>query len=537
RSAPAAAESEQLVEIGAHVRFRHPLVRSAAYAAGTPDDRCAVHSALAAATDAEAEPHRRLWHLASAATGPDETIALQLEQAAIAAQARAGSAAAAAFLERSAELTAEPNRRSERALAGAHAHMHAGAFESARALLAEAEAVATGDVRRARIERLRGQIEFAANPGAESPFLLVRAAKALEALDVGLARETYLEAWIASFVVGPVGRPGGLLLEVSMAARAAPPGQHGALACDLLLDAVATVVIDGLAEAAPLLRRAVDAFLSDEISDDELVQWGLLVTGVAAMLWDWQSWERLNTKYVKVARASGALEPLSIALNRQGHFATLCGDFEAATALFSEYEAVHEATGIGLYSVGRLLLAAYQGRPEAFDLVSDSADRTAGQGAQSATWTRAVLCNGLGRYSDALASAEVATRIELPARTAWALPELIEAAVRSGKPDVGRRAMEQLPKHTLDDSDWAVGIEARSRALVTEGEEAEQRYAEALEGLARTPFQTELARTHLLFGEWLRRQGRRVDAREQLHSAYDMFSTMGAEAFAERTRR
>jgi DNA-binding CsgD family transcriptional regulator len=538
RSAAAAAESEQLLEIGARVRFRHPLVRSAAYTAGSPDDRRAAHAALADATDTEVEPERRVWHLASAATGPDEAIAAELEQAAIAAQARAGSAAAAAFLGRSAELTAEPNRRSERALAAAHAHMHAGAFESARALLAEAQAVATGDVRRARIERLRGQIEFAANPGAEAPFLLVRAAKALEPLDVDLARETYLEAWVASFVLGPVGRPGGLLLEVSMAARAAPPGGRGAMPYDLLLDGVATVVIDGLAEGVALLRRAIDAFLSDEISDDEFVRWGVPVTAVAVLLWDWHSWEKLNTKYVRVAQASGALAPLSLALTGRGHFATLCGDFEAATALFAEYDAVHEATGIGWYSVGRLLLAAYQGRLEALNLIANSTDSAAGPGVQSATWTRAVLCNALGRYSEALDAAEIAvTRPANPLRTAWALPEVIEAAVRCGKPDVAHRAMEQLPKHMVSDSDWAAGIEARSRALVTEGDEAARWYAEALRRLARTPFKTELARADLLYGEWLRRGGRRVEAREHLHSAYDVFSAMGAQGFAERTRR
>jgi hypothetical protein len=206
------------------------------------------------------------------------------------------------------------------------------------------------------------------------------------------------------------------------------------------------------------------------------------------MLRDWHSWDMLNAKYVKVARASGTLQPLSIALNGRGHFATLCGDFEAATALIAEYDAVHEATGIGWCSVGSLLLVAYKGWPEALNLAADSVDRGPGRGAQSATWTRAVLCNGLGLYSEALAAAQVAThRNANPTRIAWALPEVIEAAVRSGKPDVARRTMQQLPKHTLSDSDWAVGIEARCRALVTEGESAEHWYVEAIERLSRTP--------------------------------------------------
>jgi DNA-binding CsgD family transcriptional regulator len=542
RDAAAAAESEQLLEIGSQVRFRHPLVRSAAYAGARPDDRVAAHAALAAATDAEVDPERRVWHLAAAATGPDEAVASELERTAVAAQARGGLAAAAAFLERSVQLTAAPERRAERALAAAHAHMHAGAFDAARALLAEARGVATDDVQHGRIERLRGQVQYASNPGAGAPVLLLEAAKTLEPLDVRLARETYLDAWMASFAAGPEARPGGRLMDVSKAALSAPPAGDAAPMFDLLLDGLATVVTEGRAAGAGSLRRAVDAFLGDEIPDDEFVQWGHLATSTACMLWDWHSWERLSAKHVALARASGALAPLSIALNGRGVFAAWCGDFEAATALVAEYNAVNEATGIGWYSAGGLLQLAYAGRPEALDLMAasaaDSAERGVGQGAQYATWTRAILCNGLGRYADALAAAELAAyEMEIPNGTGWALPEVIEAAVRSRQPDVAREAMRQLPKHALDGSDWAMGIEARCRALLAGDEAAERWYAEAVERLARTPFRTELGRAHLLYGEWLRREGRRVDARRQLASAYDMFSTMGGEAFAERARR
>ncbi len=542
RSAAAAAESEQLLEIGSHARFRHPLVRSAAYAAGTPDDRRAAHSALAAATDAEVDPERRVWHLAAAATGPDEAVASQLEQMAVAAQARAGSAAAAAFLERSLELTAEPERRAERALAAAQAHLHAGAFDAVLGLLAEAEAVATGDVQRARIERLRGQVQFASSPGPEAPVRLVQAAKALEPLDVQLARETYLDAWMASIAAGSHARPGGLLLEVSRAAQSAPPPPEGAPPCDLLLDGFAKLVTDGHAAAAPSLRVAVHTFLGDEVSDSDFVQWGLFATSAARMLWDWSSWEALSAKHVEAARVSASLAPLSVALNGRAVYAAWCGDFDAATALDAEFNALIEATGIGWYSGGGLLQAAYQGRPDALTLMSagaaDCVERGSGRGAQYHTWTTAILCNGLGRYADALAAAKLAVdEMETPNGTAWALPELIEAAVRNRQMEVAREAMEHLPKHMLVESDWAMGVEARSRGLVTEGEEAEQWYIEAVERLARTPLQTELARAHLVYGEWLRRERRRVDAREQLRSAYEMFSAIGAEAFAERARR
>jgi DNA-binding CsgD family transcriptional regulator/tetratricopeptide (TPR) repeat protein len=542
RSAAAAAESEQLIEIGSHVRFHHPLVRSAAYAAGTLDDRCAAHAALAAATDAEVDPERRIWHLAAAATGPDEAVASQLEQMAATAQARAGLAAAAAFLERSVQLSADPQRRAGRVLAAAHAHLHAGAFDASLGLLAEARALAVDDVQRARIERLRGQVQYASNPGPEGPVLLVQTAKTLEQLDVQLAREAYLDAWMASYAAGPFARPGGLLPEVSRAARSAPPAPDGAPACDLFLDGLATMVTDGRPASAEGLRRAVDAFLSDEVPDDEFLQWGHLATSSACHLWDWKSWDRLSAKHVELARASGALAPLSMALSGRGVYTAWCGDAEASSRVIAEYDAVNEATGIGWYSACGLLHAAYQGRPDALAFVeashADSVKHEVGQGSQFANWMRAIACNGLGRYEDALAAAQLAAyEMEIPNGTGWALVELVEAAVRNRQPEAARVAIEQLPKHTLEDSDWAMGVQARSRALVSEGDEAEHWYADAVRRLARTPFRTELGRAHLLYGEWLRREGRRVDAREQLTRAYEMFSAMGAEAFAERARR
>jgi DNA-binding CsgD family transcriptional regulator len=542
RETAAGAESEQLLEIGDRVRFRHPLVRSAAYGAGTPDDRRAAHAALAEATDNQADPERRLWHLAAAATGPDEAVASELERTAAAAQARAGLAAAAAFLQRSLELTDEPQRRAERALAAAHAHMHAGDFDAALGLLAEARAVAVDDVQRGRIERLRGQVQYASKPGAEAPVRLVQAAKVLEPLDVQLARETYLDAWMASFAAGPRARPGGLLPEVCKAARSAPTAQPPAPPCDLFLDALATVVTDGRTAGAAGLRVAVDTFLGDEIPDNDFVQWGHLATFAASLLWDWRSWDTLSAKHVQLARTSGALAPLSIALNGRGVYAAWCGDFAAATAIVAEYEAVNDATGIGWYSAGGLLQAAYQGRPEALALMSSSAESSArqgiGQGAQYARWTTAILCNGLGRYADALAAAELAAyEMETPNGTGWALPELIEAAVRARRPEVARDAMRKLAEQTIDGADWAAGIEARCRALVSDDTAAEHWYTEAIQRLARTPLQTDLARAHLLYGEWLRRLGRQVHAREQLSTAYEMSAALGLGAFAQRARR
>jgi hypothetical protein len=268
------ARAEQLLEIGSRVRFRHPLVRSAAYVAGSAADRRAAHLALAAATDAQADPERRVWHLAAAATGPDEEVAAALEQAAARIEARAGLAASAAFLQRSVTLTAEPERHADRALAATLANLHAGAFDTARGLLAQAEAHAADDLQRARVEQLRGQIEWRSVSGREAPVLLLQAARRLESLDTGLARETYLHAWVASHLAGPLARPGGLLLEVSRAALLAPPSPGAPRPADLLLDGLTTMTVERRAAAEPAIRRAVDTFLGDQVSGDERLQWG-----------------------------------------------------------------------------------------------------------------------------------------------------------------------------------------------------------------------------------------------------------------------
>ena len=360
RSAAAAAESEQLLTISSQVRFRHPLVRSAAYAAGTSEDRRAAHLALAEATDALVDPERRVWHQSAAATGADEAIAAELERTAHTVQARAGLAAAAAFLQRSVLLTAEPERRAERALAAAQAHVQAGAFDAALGLLTEAQAVAVNDVQRAQAERLKGQVLYASNPGPEAPVLLVEAAERLAPLDAQLARETYLDAWMASFTAGSHARPGGLLPEVSRAARSAPPRGEAPTPYDLFLDGIATMVTDGRAAGAPSLRRAVAMFLGDQLSDGDWVRWGHLATAAAVMLWDWESWATLSARHVELARASGALAPLSIALNGRGVYAAWCGDLETVTALLAEDNAIKDVIGSQWYSAAALLHAGYR---------------------------------------------------------------------------------------------------------------------------------------------------------------------------------
>jgi DNA-binding CsgD family transcriptional regulator len=541
--AAAAADAEQLLNIGSQVQFRHPLVRSAAYVAGSPEDRRAAHLTLAAATDAQADPERRVWHLAAAATGPDEEVAAALEQAAAKIQARAGLAASAAFLQRSVMLTAEPGRHTERALAAALAQLHAGAFDIALSLLAQAEAHAVDDLQRARVEMLRGRVEWASVTGREAPVLLLQAARRLESLDAELARETYLYAWVASHLAGPLAGPGGLLPEVSRAAQAAPQPAGAPRPCDLLLEGLTTMILQGRAAAEPAIRRAVTVFAGDQVSDEEWLQWGIFAQMAAMAAWDFDGWVALSNRHVEMARALGALAPLSIALNGRGSVATHCGDFETATALAAEKDVVNEVTGIRLATTCDLLLAGYRGRPDEavpffVATTQDSTDRGEGLAVQMVNWSEAVLYNGLGRYAEALAVAEPATEETYsPLSTQLIVPELIEAAVRTGRADLAREALGRLSVMTaIEGSDWAKGLVARSRALVSEGQEAEQCYAEAVERLGRTRLRLELARAHLLFGEWLRREDRRIDARHQLHAAYYLFTAIGAEAFADRAR-
>ncbi len=539
----AAAEADGLVTIGQRVTFRHPLVRSGVYRSASPPERRAVHLALAEVTDANLDPDRRAWHLAAAAPGPDEYVALELERSAGRAQARGGLAAAAAFLQRSVALTRDPARRSDRALTAALAHLHAGAVEAALGLVDTAEAGALGEFERARAELLRGQIALISNAGREAPGFLLKAAKRFEPLDVSLARETYLDAWGAAMFAGPLAR-GGDLRDVSRAADAAPQPKDAAGPSDLLLDGLSTLITGGRAAAAPMLRRAVDAFRDGETSVEKGLQWAVLASTASVILWDFDSWEAIITGQADRARAAGAYAPLSIALHGQGIVVTWRGDFAAAATPIAEAAAVTEATGTRIAPYGAVLLAAFRGREgEAASLIEATIENGMaggeGLGVQFARWASAILHNGLGRYEEALLTARQASD-DTPELfvAAWALPEVIEAATRTGNAELASTALKRLTEAaSASDSDWGLGVETRSRALLSEGELADGLHQEAIARLSRTQLRPELARAHLLYGEWLRREGRRSAAREQLRAAHDMLTAIGMEAFAERARR
>src|SRR5579872_2728050 len=308
-AAEAAAEAG-LAEFGARVRFRHPLVRSAAYRSASAQTRQELHAALAEVTDPAADPDRRAWHRAQAAAGPDEDVAAELEQCAGRAQRRGGLAAAAAFLERSAGLTLDPARRAQRALAAAQAKHQAGALEAALGLLAMAQAGPLDELQRARADLLRAQIAFASSHGRDAPSLMLNAAKQLEALDVGLARETYLEAFTAALFVGRLSPAVG---DVARAARMAP-APLTSRAPDLLLDGLALLVTEGYAAGTPALRRALLAFSAQDIPAEEGLSWLWLAGRAAMAVWDDETWHILARRHVKLARETGALGELPLAI-------------------------------------------------------------------------------------------------------------------------------------------------------------------------------------------------------------------------------
>ena len=531
-----------MLDVGAQVRFRHPLVRSAVYRSASELERQLVHRALADATDGALEPDRRAWHRAQATRGPNEDVAVELERSAGRAQARGGLAAAAAFLARAADLTTDASRRAERMLAAAQVSLQAGAFDAALGLLAAAQAGPLDELGRARVDLLQAEVAYAQNRGSAAPLLLLRAARRLETLDVRLSRDTYLDAWGAALFAGRLASDGGLL-EVSRAVGTAPGAGDPARPCDLLLDGFALVFTEGRAAASPVLRRAATGFAGSEVSVEEVLRWGWLATAAAVYLWDFDTCLAVATRGVELARDSGALEVLAVSVNVLGQAVALCGDFVTAALLIAEADAVREATGTRVGPYGALVLAALRGHEsEASELIGATIkDATAGgQGTavQYAHWANAVVMNGLGHYDEALAAAIEASD-DTPELfvSMWSLSELIEAACRTQNTELAARGLQRLGEHArASDADWALGLDARARALLSESEAAEGLYREAIDRLGRTRLRPELARGRLLFGEWLRRAGRRVDAREQLQAAHDAFVSMGVDAFAERAR-
>jgi DNA-binding CsgD family transcriptional regulator len=531
-----------LLVVGRRAAFAHPLLRCAAYRSAPTEDRRRVHRALAELTNTATDPDRRAWHRARATDSPDEDVAAELERTAGGAQTRGGFAATAAFLQRAVALTVDPARRVERALAAAQASLQAGAFDAALGLAATAEAGTLDEFQRARAKRVRGEVSFAAGAESEASGLLLAAARQLEPFDSELARETCLDAWGAALFAGRFAGAGDLR-EVSRTAQTMVPATGSRRPSDLLLEGLAAVALDGLATACPRLREAASAFAGAGPSED-IPRWGWLTTLPSKLLWDEETWQATNEFQLRRARQAGALVRLPIDLTSRATLLVLQGEFAPASSTIAESDAAAEAAGTRRTPSSAVLLAALQGREDTAAALIEttiSQGRSAGRAVavQFALWAAAILANGACRYEEAFAAAREASDDEFGlCISSWALPELIEAAVKSRRPGLGGEPLERLAEATsAAGTDWALGIHARSCALLGEGAVADTLYSEAIQRLGRTRLRPDFARARLLYGEWLRREGRRLEARRELRAAHGIFTQVGMEAFAERARR
>jgi DNA-binding CsgD family transcriptional regulator len=545
--AAASAAEAGLLEVGARVRFRHPLVRSAAYRSASLQERQDVHGALAEATDPTLDPDRRAWHWAQAAPGPDEEVAAELERSAGRAQSRGGLAAAAAFLERAAMLTPDRARRARRLLAAARAKRAAGALDAALELLVAVEAGPLDALRTAEVERLRGLITFVQRRASDGAQLLLGAARHLEPLDAPLSRETYLEALGAAIWAGDLDSPGGLLAAAE-AARAAPPGPEPPRAVDVLLDGFALRLTEGYAAAAPTLTRALELGLARGVADDDVDRWrwlggGRAISIAALELWDAESAHALAAVQAQFARDAGAPVHLQYALNFLATTHLLAGELTTAARLVDEDHLIAEVTGNPPAAYAAMTLAAWQGQEARASELIEATSRAAtarglGKMANVAAYASSVLYNGLGRHDAARDAAWRAFERDELGYGPLVVPELAEATSRTGDVALVRAALDWVSERArVTSSGWALGIEARIRALLSQGDAADRLYRESIAHLRQTRVRVELARAHLLYGEWLRRRRRRIDAREQLRTAHDLLEAMGVEAFAERARR
>ncbi|TWP47024.1 AAA family ATPase [Lentzea tibetensis] len=542
----AAAEATGLIEFGARIRFRHPLVRSAVYRSASARERQQVHRTLAEVTDPAVDPDRRAWHRAQATTVPDEDVAADLERSASRAQARGGLVAAAEFLEQAAVHTPDPACRAQRELAAARAKRDAGALDAALRLLAAAEAGPPDPMRTAEVEHLRGHIAFDQRRVREAAPLLLSAARRLCPLDADQARQTHLEALSAAIWAARDAGPE--ITDAAQAARAAPPARTTPRAVDLVLDALATRLTEGHAAAAPVMTRALDAVRALDVGAEDIgrLPWllGNRAAGmIATELWDFDTRRALAARQVELARATGALVQLQFALNFLADTELLAGELVAAEALIEEDRLIAEVTGTPPVGYAAPLLAALRGREaQAVELITTSAREATARGQGRvlvfADYASAILHNGLGRHDAARDAANRVFSQDILVYRGLVTAELAEAASRTGDDELLAAAVARMSSYAeAAPTDWALGLEARLRALQSDGDEADGLHRQSIERLGRTGVRVELARGHLLFGEWLRREGHRVDGRDHLRTAHEAFEAMGLEAFAERARR
>ncbi|MFC4588389.1 ATP-binding protein [Sphaerisporangium corydalis] len=524
-TAGAAAAATGLVEFAARVRFCHPLARSAVYRAAEPGERHTAHRVLAEVTDPVVDPDRRAWHRAQACAGPDDDVADELERCASRAQTRGGVSAAAAFAERAAALTLDVSVRIERTLTAVRAHLDAGATDTAARLLTTVEHMALDEPRHARVDLLRGRIAFVRHNDGDGPMFMLRAARRLAVLDPDRSREIFLDALEMSLVVG---RASGVMDTVLAEARSTAPASRS----PDLLDALVLLATDGHRAAIPLLRE-----LLHDGDDPMWTRRPALASVLASELWDPHTHAAIAEWLMKTGRASGSPLVLRLGLAQTASIAALTGDLEKALVAVAEEEAIADAIGGPAVLYPRLHLAAVRGRPtEAAELfrtaTATAAESGAGHLIANVHWAAAVLRNGLTDHPAALAAARQAVAHGDLFLAGAALPELVEAAVRCGEPGAAATALASLTERAeATATATGLGVAAYARGLVTG---VEDHYQEAVARLGETPLVLYRARAHLLYGEWLRREGRRRDCRPHLRAAHELLSGAGIEAFARR---
>jgi len=541
------AVEADLIDLGARVRFRHPLVRSTVYQSASLHERQDAHRALAEVTDAQTDPDRRAWHRAQATSGFDETVAAELEHSAGRAQARGGLSAAAAFLQRAAMLTPEPARRAQRLLASATEKRNAGALDEALGLLVTVEAVPLNGLQAAEVQRLRGQIAFEQRRAGDAVRLLLNAARRLGPLDAALARETHLEALGAAIWTGNWDGPDGMR-EAAESALAGPPAAQPPRAVDVLLEALAVRLTEGYAAAAPLLTRACQLFVTPSLGPEEAGGRSWLARSnasgiVAPEMWDADTWHAMADRWVRLAREAGALVQSQFATVLLAWTHVVAGDLSTAALLIEEDRLIAEATGNPPVGYIPIILAAWRGQErEASQLIEATVQEASARGLGRIVcftdYATSVLNIGLGRHHAARDAARRVFERDQIGYGPLVVPELAEAASRTGDAALLSACIEWLSERTrVTPTDWSLGIETRVRALASEGEAVDALHRESIEHLGRTRLRVELARSHLLYGEWLRRERRRVDARGHLRTAHEMLAAMGVDAFADRARR
>ena len=536
------AADAELMDIGARVRFRHPLVRSAVYGGATLRDRQAVHRALAGATDAELDPDRRIWHLAAATAGLDDDVAAELDRSAERAQVRGGPAAAAAFLERSAELTTDAQLRAVRMLRAAGAQLTAGANHRARRLLEPAVGVLSDPMARAQAMRMDGAIRFLDGRGGDTPSLLFDAAMALRDLDARLARETLMEAFEAAMWAGALAT-GTTTLDVARAAREIPVPDPDESAPSLMLTGYSERLTRAYAAGIDPWRRAVRANAA-AIGRQPTVQWQGMVWNMCGELLDFERQLTTGRERVRMARELGALGDLPIALSCLAWNEVQAGRIHVGEMMVAEAIEIAAATGNpsmpGAQELMRAATLPWSGRADearAYLRIAMAEAATRGQGL-AITLCRAQLAQlelALGQYTEARVNAAKVFEDDPVYIGSIALADAVEAMTRSDDIEGAQRALARLSERaSAAGTPWALGLLARARALMADDRDAEALYIEAVEELERSSVLTDLARARLLYGEWLRRQRRRRDARTALRTAFDMFRAMGAELYAQR---